>query len=65
MKHLRPNVEQTGQETRQSKCSNGWSTLLLTLMDKAHNDIYPFDMTHIQKMTLDLIQELISLKFIR
>ena len=34
-------------------------------MDKMHDSVYPFDMTHIQEMTLDLTYELISLKFAR
>lgn len=33
-------------------------------MDKAHDGVYPFDMTHIQETPLDLTQELISLKLL-
>ena len=31
-------------------------------MDKAHDGVYPFGMTHIQETTLDLTQELIFKK---
>ena len=34
-------------------------------IDNAHDGVYPFDMTHIQETTFDLIQELISLNLAR